>query len=204
MIKRTVLIVLSVAVVTSCTVFVASRTLAAGDLSPKEARRIIARMAGIQLPSDAVRIKDISSMGNSAVVVAQVETAFRLVKGDQDKWRVAEIRTGDRRWEDVEMLVRALNAEKTARARAELESIATALESYRREHGFYVEEKSEARLVDLLNPRYLARVIRVDPWHQPYEYEGARASFVLRSSGPDGKPNTSDDITVTHGVLSQR
>jgi hypothetical protein len=27
----------------------------------------------------------------------------------------------------------------------------------------------------------------------------ARASFVLRSSGPDGKPNTSDDITVTPG-----
>src|SRR5882724_6090774 len=117
MIKRTVLIVLSVAVVTSCTVFVASRTLAAGDLSPKEARRIIARMA--------------------------------------------DIRTGDRRWEDVELLMKALNVEKTARARAELESIATALESYRRERGSYVETKSEAALVDHLSPRYLARVIRV-------------------------------------------
>ena len=99
--KRTVLIILSIAMVASGTVFVAGRTLAAGDLSPKEARKIIARMAGIQLPSDAVRIKDISTSGNSAVVVAQVETAFRLVKGDNGKWRVAEIRTGDRRWEDV-------------------------------------------------------------------------------------------------------
>ncbi len=192
--------------------FWAGRARAAGSLTPGEARRVIARMAGIQLPSDAVRIKDISTAGNSAVVVAQVETAFRFVKGDNDKWRVAEIRTGDRRWEDVvaeirtgdrrwedvDLLVKALNAEKTARARAELESIATALESYRREHGSYVEAKSEAKLVDQLNPRYLARVIRVDPWHQPYEYEGARASFVLRSSGPDGKPNTGDDVTVTH------
>ena len=66
------------------------------------------------------------------------------------------------------------------------------------EHGGYVEAKSEAQLVDQLNPRYLTRVIRVDPWHQPYEYEGARASFVLRSSGPDGKPNTGDDVTVSH------
>ena len=163
---------------------------AAGDLSPSEARRVIARMAGIQLPSDAVRVKDISTAGNSAVVVVQVETAFRFVKGDNDKWRVAEIRTGDRRWEDMDLLVKALNVEKTARARAELESIATALESYRREHGGYFEAKSEAKLVDLLNPRYLARIIRVDPWHQPYEYEGARTSFVLRSSGPDGKPGT--------------
>src|SRR5713226_1763727 len=197
MTKRTILI-LSLAAVASCTFVVINQTMAAGDLTPKEARRLIAHMAGIQLPSDAVRIKEVSAMGNSATVVAQVETAFRFDKGSDGKWRVAEIRTGDRRWEDVDMLVRALNAERTARARAELESIATALESYRREHGSYLEAKSEAMLVDLLNPRYLARVIRVDPWHQPYEYEGARTSFVLRSSGPDGKPGTSDDVTVTH------
>src|SRR5438132_13829194 len=83
-------------------------------------------------------------------------------------------------------------------ARAKLESIATALESYRREHGSYLESKSEAALVDHLNPRYLPRIIRLDPWHQPYEYEGSRTNFVLRSAGPDGKANTSDDVTVTH------
>ena len=195
--KRRNLVVSSLIAITICAGIMTSRAGAAGGLTPKEARRIIARMAGIELPSDAVRIKDISSAGNSAVVVAQVETAFRLVKGDKDKWRVAEIRTGDRRWEDVETLVRALNAEKTARARAELEAIATALESYRREHGVYVGAKSEAVLVDHLNPRYLARVIRIDPWHQPYEYEGGGSAFVLRSSGPDGKPNTVDDIILT-------
>ncbi len=200
MIKRTLLAMSLVAVVASCTFFVASRTWAAGDLSPKEARKIIARMAGIQLPSDAVRVKEVSMVGNSAVVVAQVETAFRLVKGDDDKWRVTEIRTGDRRWEDVDMLMKALNAEKSARARAELESIATALESFRRERGSYLESKSEAALIDSLNPRYLARVIRVDPWHQPYAYEGSRTSFLLRSSGPDGKSGTDDDILITKAV----
>lgn len=170
---------------------------AAGDLTPKEARKLIAHLAGIQMPSDAVRVKNISSFANSVVVVAQVETAFRFIKGDNDKWRVAEIRTGDRRWEDVDMLVRALNSEKTSRVRAELETIATALESFRRERGFYAEAKSEAALIDQLNPRYLARVIRIDPWHQPYEYEGSPTSFVLRSAGPDGKANTADDITVS-------
>lgn len=200
MTKRSTLIVCLVALVAAGAFFIASRTRAAGDLSPKEARKLIANMAGIQLPSDAVRIKDISSMGNSVVVVAQVETAFRLVKGDKDKWRITEIRTGDRRWEDLDTLMRALNVEKTARARAELESIATALESFRRERGFYLESKSEAALIDNLNPHYLARVIRVDPWHQAYEYEGSRTSFVLRSSGPDGKPNTGDDVTFTGGT----
>lgn len=196
MTKRTMLITSLVALVAAGTFFVASRARAAGDLSPKEARKLIARMAGIELPSDAVRVKEISVTGNTGVVVAQVETAFRVVKDDKGKWRVAEIRTGDRRWEDLDTLMKALNVEKTARARAELELVATALESFRRERGSYLESKSEAALIDSLSPRYLARIIRVDPWHQPYEYEGARTNFVLRSNGPDGKPNTPDDVTV--------
>ena len=194
--KRNVLITSLAVIVLACALVITS-TRAAGDLTPKEARRLIARMAGIQLPSDAVRIKEVSAMGNSATVVAQVETAFRFDKGSDGKWHVAEIRTGDRRWEDVDMLVKALNAEKTARARAELESIAMALESFRRERGFYVEAKTEAALIDNLNPRYLSRVIRIDPWHRPYEYEGTRTSFVLRSAGPDEKPNTADDVTIS-------
>ena len=199
MTKRTMLILSLVALMATGTFFVASRTRAAGDLTPREARQLIARMAGIALPSDAVRVKEISTTGSTAVVVAQVETAFRVVKDDKGKWRVAEIRTGDRRWEDLDTLMRALNVEKTARARAELESIATALESFRREGGAYLESKSEAALIDRLNPRYLSRVIRIDPWHKPYAYEGERASFVLRSDGPDGKPNTPDDVTVISG-----
>jgi hypothetical protein len=175
------------------------QTRAAGDLSAKEARRLIAHLAGIQLPSDAVRVKDVSSMGNSATVTAQVETAFRFEKDSKGKWRVAEIRTGDRRWEDIDALVKALNAEKSSRARAELESIATALESFRRERGAYPELKTQAALIDSLNPRYLSRIIRTDPWHQPYEYEGTRTSFVLRSAGPDEKANTPDDVTVSGG-----
>src|ERR1700675_2292321 len=107
MIKRSVLIGSLVAFVASCTFLVASHTRAAGDLSPKEARKLIARMAGIELPSDAVRVKEISTTGNTAVVTAQVETAFRAVKDDKGKWRIAEIRTGDRRWEDLDTLMKA-------------------------------------------------------------------------------------------------
>ena len=178
---------------------VALSTYASGDLSPKEARRLIARMAGIELPSDAVRIKEVSTTGNSATAVAQVETAFRFDKTGDGKWRVAEIRTGDRRWEDVDTLLKALNSEKTSRAQTELELIASALETFRREHGGYPEARTEAALIDSLNPRYLKRIIRVDPWHQPYEYEGTRTSFVLRSAGADEKSNTPDDLTISRG-----
>ncbi len=195
--KRNLLFI-SLALVAVCAA-ITLRTSAAGDLSAKEARRLIAHMAGINLPSDAVRIKDVSSLGNSATVTAQVETTFRFEKDGKGKWRVAEIRTGDRRWEDVDTLTKALNAEKTSRARAELDSIATALEAFRRERGGFPEAKTQAALIDNLNPRYLQRVIRIDPWHQPYGYEGTRTSFVLRSAGPDEKANTADDVTVSGG-----
>lgn len=198
MTKRIVSIVICASVIAVGAL--ALRARAAGGLTAGEARKVIAHLAGIQLPSDAVRVKEITALGNSAVVVAQVETSFRLVKNDQNQWQVAEIRTGDRRWEDVELLMKALDSEKTARARAELELIATALESYRRERGSYVEAKTEAALVDHLNPRFINRVIRVDPWHQPYLYEGTRYSFDLRSTGPDGKPNTADDVAVSGGT----
>jgi hypothetical protein len=167
---------------------------AADDLSPNQARKLIANMAGIKLPSNAVRVREVSVMGSSALVVAQVETAFRFVKDGEGKWRVAEIRTGDNRWEDVEMLVRAVDAEKAARARAELETLAVALEAFRRERGFYVVAKGEGALEDHLNPRYLTRVTRIDPWHKPYLYEGTQTSYTLRSAGADGKENTPDDI----------
>lgn len=167
---------------------------AADELSASQARKLIANMAGAKLPTSAVRVREVSVTGSSAVVVAQVETAFRFERGGDGKWRVAEIRTGDDRWEDVGAIERAVNAEKAARARAELESLATALEAYRRERGFYVVAADERALEDHLNPRYLARILRVDPWHKPYLYEGARDSYTLRSSGPDGKEDTADDI----------
>ncbi|PYS50196.1 MAG: hypothetical protein DMF68_07910 [Acidobacteria bacterium] len=187
----------SLAVMAACLILALAYVQASDDLSPKEARKIIATMAGIKLPSSAVRVRDVSVMGSSATVVAQVETAFRFVKDNDGKWRVAEIRTGDRSWEGVDMLMRALNAQKAERARAELETLATALESFRHERGFYVVAKDEAVLEDQLNPRYLARIIRVDPWHKPYLYEGTRSAYTLRSAGADGKENTPDDVVVS-------
>lgn len=192
--KQTQRRVSALGLVTLCLMLAITHGLASDGLNPSEARKLIATMAGIKLPSNAIRVKEVSPMGTSALVVAQVEAVFRFVKGENGKWRVAEIRTGDNRWEDVEMLVRAVNAEKVERARAELETLATALEAFRRDRGFYVVASDERVLVDHLNPRYLERVIRLDPWHKPYLYEGAQGSYALRSAGADGKENTADDV----------
>jgi hypothetical protein len=168
-------------------------TRAAGDLSAKDARKMIAKMAGIDLPTDNVRVRSVSVTGSTAIVDAQIETAFRFVKKD-DKWQITEIRTGDNRWEDVEMIARSINHEKTERAKAELESMATALEAFKRERGSYIISKEQSVLIDNLNPRYLSRIIRYDPWHKPYFYDGTGNSYTIRSAGPDGKENTADDV----------
>jgi Type II secretion system (T2SS), protein G len=137
----------------------------------------------------------LSPTGKSAVVETEIEAAFDVVR-EGGPWRVASARIGDVKLPEPDALARALDAEKRKAARADLEALASALESFRRERGFYVVADSEAALVDFLNPRYTTAFIRVDPWHRPYEYTGTRDAFTLRSTGPDGKPDTADDVTV--------
>lgn len=185
----------------------------AGEKTPteptiKRSRCLLADLLAVQLPSDDVRIKAVSSMAlpfgskSSAMVEALVAAEFRFHKESNGSWRVSSFKTGNRDWVDPGAILNAVNMAKAASARAELESIAKALEDFRVQRGFYVESKSEAVLVDFLSPRYLSRVIRLDPWRRPYLYEGTRDHFALSSTGPDGKANTSDDIVLNGPIRS--
>jgi hypothetical protein len=180
----------------SLTVFTAGVVVSArsGGLTAGEARGIIAKMPGFELSRDAVRVKEVNAIGDSAVVVAQVETAFKLEKDSNGKWRVAEVRTGDNRWQSVDELAASLSEEKAAVAQAEMETVANSLENFKRARGFYVAGETVAELMDHLQPNFICRVIRLDPWHHPYAYSGTATSFSLRSAGPDGKLDTADDI----------
>jgi hypothetical protein len=55
--------------------------------------------------------------------------------------------------------------------------------------------------MDHLSPRYLAKIIRVDPWNHPYKYEGQRDRFTLHSLGSDGKDLTADDIQLSGPIV---
>src|SRR5690242_16260648 len=174
----------------------------ATELTTKRARCLVAALFGVTLPSDDVRIKEISPFGlsigseSSALVVAFVRADFRLVR-DGKRWRAAEFKSGNRDWVNVAGLEAAIDQVKRTAATAELSTIAKALGDFRRERGSFVVSESESVLIDHLSPRYLARVIRVDPWHRPYQYEGQQDHYSLRSLGPDGKPNTPDDVVVS-------
>jgi hypothetical protein len=172
------------------------------ELTNRRARCLVAELFGVSLPSDEIRIRDISTFGlalgaeSSALVEALVEADFRFARGARG-WQVAELRSGTRDWVNVTGVPAAMDQIKRSAAAAELATIARALGEFRRERGYFVVSDKESVLIDHLSPKYLDRVIRFDPWHRPYDYEGRQDSYSLRSLGPDGKPNTADDIIVS-------
>ncbi len=175
------------------------KTKAAVDPSAKRARCMIGSLLGIDVPSDAIRIQEISTSPipfasePSALVIAWIRVDAQLLK-DRKDWRVTELRTGNRNWVNVDTLVAAVNDEKSKQARADMATIAGALEKYRQERGSYVVSDKHSVAIDFLTPRYLGLVIRLDPWNQPYQYTGTRDHYSLRSLGPDRKADTVDDI----------
>jgi hypothetical protein len=182
-----------------------ARTADAAALTTKRARCLVAGLFNVALPSDQVRIRDVSPFGfsfrsadASALITSLVQLDFRFVR-DTRGWQVAAVKTGNRDWMDVRDLSATLDQLKRSSAANELSLIAQALDAYRRERGFYVVSDKESVLMDHLSPRYLTPVIRVDPWHRPYQYDGQQTQYSLRSLGPDGKPNTDDDIVVKNG-----
>lgn len=179
-----------------------ARSVDPNELTTKRARCLVAALFGVTLPSDDVRIREVSPFGfsfgssdASALVDALVQLDFRLVR-EQRGWQVASVKSGNRDWIDVRGLSASLDQLKRSTASNELARIAEALDSYRRERGVYVVSDKESVLIDHLSPRYLTPVIRLDPWSRPYQYDGDQTRYSLRSLGPDGKPDTSDDIVV--------
>ena len=179
-----------------------ARRKSPAELTNKRARCLVASLFGVALPSDDVRVKEITPFGlsigseSASLVVAFVRADFRLAR-DAKGWQVAEFKSANRDWVKVAGLAAAIDLAKRSAATDELSTIAKALGDFRRERGSFVVSDSESVLIDHLSPRYLARVIRVDPWHRPYRYEGQPDRYSLRSLGPDGKPNTDDDIVVS-------
>jgi len=173
----------------------------ARELGAREAREKIAQALGFD-KSDNVHIKNIShGIGGEAIVEAQFDAAFRFTPDKEGKWQAVDVRAGDRKWESIELIQTALRKEKALRTGAELRTIATALEAYRRDKGSYVQAETGSALIDHLAPSYLSSIVRLDAWSRELSYKGSATSYRLSSFGPDGKPDTDDDIVFENGRL---
>jgi hypothetical protein len=142
-------------------------------------------------------IKLLSLMGSSAVAEVEVAANFTLAKDARGKWRVSSVEVGGETVRELDTLWRTVDAGKAARVREDLAALREALEAFRQERGFYVVGEDSVVLLDHLSPRYAKRIIRLDPWHNPYRYAGTTAAYTLASDGPDGKRGTADDVTLS-------
>ncbi|HEX3559443.1 MAG TPA: type II secretion system protein GspG [Pyrinomonadaceae bacterium] len=107
-----------------------------------EAKRLIAATQGFKLKNSAVKIKEVSAAGTTPVsVLAEVTEAFRFAQVEDESapqttgvfkrkhWRAVEFRTGDRSWEEFDLLAAPLGAERLEAARRALEELATEFEA---------------------------------------------------------------------------
>lgn len=185
---------------------IAARPSLLTPLGAKQARDLIRNLAGFQLDPDQVRIKNINAgIGDSAIVEAELETAFRFIhdRGDRSEgrdWRIAEVRIADRQWESVELLQSAITKEKVERTQKIMRELSGALEAYRTARSHFPVAESIDPVFDELIPTYTSHPPRVDLWGMPFAYRGTNAGYRLSSAGPDRKPNTPDDLVVEAGT----
>lgn len=167
------------------------------QLSSSEARRLIATAGGFRIKDENVHIRniDMGPGGQTAIVEALVQVAFRFSRKG-GSWSVAEIRTGDRRWDDLEMIRGAMDFEKKKKTSEDLSVIAAGLTDYRAKRGSLPQVKEFPELMDLLFPDFLPRLIREDAWDRPLELVTLPGGLRIASAGPDGRIGTDDDIVV--------
>src|SRR4030095_15711535 len=93
-----------------CLMFLALAPLTArADLSAKQARSLIQKTAGMSLPSSSVRVqKPVMVNPNVAEASAELDLVFRFVTDTLGGWRIAEVRTGQGRWEEIELITRSV------------------------------------------------------------------------------------------------
>ena len=103
--------------------------LAAKGIKKGDAQKAIAATPPFTLNKGNVVVKEINSTETSATVRAGLRVAFRFERDERGAWRVVQMRTGDRQWEEFDLLARAAGTERIAPARAALEAFAAELDA---------------------------------------------------------------------------
>lgn len=157
-------------------------------------RQQIRTLDHAELDSEAVEIVRVRRSGNQAVAEVKINTAVRM-RQEGNNWLLEEVRLGDRRWESIDRILKAIEQSRYDQTVDEMDQVEAGIRKYIQERGEVPLVESFDKLIDTLNPRFLSAVIRIDPWWNPYSYRTKNAvGFELRSAGPDGKFGTADDL----------
>lgn len=82
--------------------------IARADLSASQAKKLITKTAGMSLPSGSVHVqKPVMIEPDFAEAIVHLDLVFRLNRDPSGAWRVAEVRVGQDRWEQLALIARA-------------------------------------------------------------------------------------------------
>ncbi len=148
----------------------------------------------LKLKATELEILETRESGNSLVAEVKVKTALKFVK-ENGRWELTEVRLADRHWEKISHILALLNEKRTQTTMKSLEDMAEAIRLYQVEQGYVPQATDFRALIDLLAPRFLNSVIRLDAWSNPFLYSSYSSSgYKLSSAGADGAEGSRDDI----------
>ncbi len=148
------------------------------------------------LKDDDIEVENIQQMGNHAVAEITIKTAVKLAK-KEGRWIIEEVRLGDRRWEKTDHILAVINEKRDETTRRQLDLISRGIQDYNGVHGQVPQASDFMKLIDILTPEHLDQILYIDAWSNPFIYRFLSTStYDLRSSGPDGKKGTDDDLTT--------
>jgi hypothetical protein len=162
----------------------------------------LARDLIMAIPQEALEKKDIEVLSllqpsrSEAVAETTLKASFRLEKVHGD-WVVREVQLGHGQWEKVGNLIQALEKLKHEETQDMECKIANAIVRYREATGALPIFRNYIELSDALSPHFLTPLIRLDAWRRPFQAECIGQVITIRSFGPDGRSQTTDDIVRT-------
>jgi hypothetical protein len=164
-------------------------------IDAKLARNLIVDMPQEVFEKEDVEVVNVMRVGKTeAIAETRLNTAIRYEKVG-DEWVIREVRMGHGQWEKVGNLMQALETVKIEETRKMLDRVAEAVLKYREINSTMPVFEDYISLSDLLSPKYLTPLIRLDAWKRPLGVERSDANTIqVWSSGPDGKEGTGDDI----------
>lgn len=160
----------------------------------KQAQDQVRTFAKASLGQEQVKVENIRDLGDHAVAEVQITTGVKMIKKDGE-WFIEEVRIGDRHWEKAEDLLTLVREKRSENTLQKMDQIAKGIARYSKVQRETPQVTNFEELMDLLSPRFLERIIRIDGWANPFSYQTqGRDNYDLRSAGPDGALKTADDL----------
>ena len=106
-------------------------------------------------------------------------------------------------------LLSAIQRAKQKRAMGEVNSLATAFQSYATDTNIYPTQASPGPATSIsaaITPDYIKVVPNPDPWNTAYQYQGVTSNYAVSSYGKDGVADIWGNVKLTpadSGLYSQ-